>query len=159
MSAPRKIVGDMAAPEDMFALARAAMDRAYAPYSNFHVGACVRGESGALYAGANIENAAYPQGHCAECSAVAHLVAAGERRIAEVLVIGAPFDPGANGGKGDYVPDGGALCTPCGGCRQTLSEFAGDATPVHVCGLTGLRRTFTLGELLPAAFGPENLEP
>ena len=148
----------MSAPHDMFAAARAAMDRAYAPYSNFRVGACVRGESGTLYAGPNIENAAYPLGHCAESSAVAHLVAAGERRIIEVLVIGAPYDPGADDGAGAYLDDHGALCTPCGGCRQTLREFAGGATPVHVCGLDGVRRTFTMDELLPVAFGPENLE-
>jgi cytidine deaminase len=126
---------------DIVAAARAAMARAYAPYSRFKVGAAVRGESGRLYAGCNVENAAYPQGWCAEASAIAAMVMAGETRIVEVAVMG--------GGE--------APCTPCGGCRQKLYEFAGDDLPIHVCGPQGLRRTVTLGELLPLAFGPENL--
>ncbi len=125
----------------LLALARQAMDRAYAPYSGFPVGAVVRGANGRLYAGCNVENAAYPVGWCAEASAIAAMVADGERRIVEVAVMG--------GGE--------ALVTPCGGCRQRLREFAADETPVHVCGPDGPRRTFTLGELLPASFGPENL--
>ena len=121
--------------------ARAAMARAYAPYSRFPVGAVVRGESGALYAGCNVENAAFPLGSCAEASAISALILAGERRIIEVLVIGT----------------GPALVSPCGGCRQRLREFADDAAPVHLCGSGGLRRTLTLGELLPVSFGPGNL--
>ncbi|MFQ6018103.1 MAG: cytidine deaminase [Kiloniellaceae bacterium] len=127
--------------EDMIELARRAMGRAYAPYSNFPVGAAVRGESGELYAGCNVENSAYPQGWCAEASAIAALVVAGERRIVEVAVMGR----------------GEALAAPCGGCRQKLREFADDAVKIHLCGPEGLRRTLTLGELLPVAFGPENL--
>jgi len=136
----------------MFAVARKAMDRAYAPYSGFHVGACVRGESGRLYGGLNVENAAYPQGWCAECTAIAAMVAAGEKRISAVLVVGAPSD-----GAGSYGEDGGALCTPCGGCRQKIREFAGAETPIYVCGIEGLRLEFTLEGLLPHAFGPDNL--
>ena len=128
--------------EKMIAAARDIRERAYAPYSNFRVGAVVRTPGGDLFAGCNVENSAYPQGNCAEASAIAAMVAAGQRRIAEVVVIGA----------------GDQLCTPCGGCRQRLREFAAGDTPVHVCGPEGLRRTFTLGELLPFAFGPENLE-
>lgn len=127
----------------MLDLARAAMDRAYAPYSNFPVGAVVRGANGKLYAGCNVENAAYPQGCCAEASAISAMVADGERRIVEVAVIGG----------------GDALVTPCGGCRQRIREFADDATPIHICGPEGLRRTVTLGELLPLSFGPDNLAP
>ncbi len=126
---------------DIVAAARAAMARAYAPYSRFKVGAAVRGESGRLYAGCNVENAAYPQGWCAEASAIAAMVMAGETRIVEAAVMGG----------------GDAPCTPCGGCRQKLYEFAGDELPIHVCGSQGLRRTVTLGELLPLAFGPEAL--
>jgi len=126
---------------DMLELARAAMARAYAPYSGYCVGAAVRGESGALYPGCNVENAAFPLGSCAEASAISAMVMAGERRILEVLVIG----------------KGPALVSPCGGCRQRLYEFADDTTPVHICDSDGLRRTVTLGELLPLSFGPGNL--
>ena len=126
---------------DMLELARAAMARAYAPYSGYCVGAAVRGESGALYPGCNVENAAFPLGSCAEASAISAMVMAGERRILEVLVIG----------------KGPALVSPCGGCRQRLYEFADDTTPVHICDSDGLRRTVTLGELLPMSFGPGNL--
>ena len=126
---------------DMLELARAAMARAYAPYSGYCVGAAVRGESGALYPGCNVENAAFPLGSCAEASAISAMVMAGERRILEVLVIG----------------KGPALVSPCGGCRQRLYEFAYDTTPVHICDSDGLRRTVTLGELLPLSFGPGNL--
>ncbi len=126
---------------DMIRRAAEARERAYAPYSRFQVGACLRGAGGGFYAAGNVENAAYPQGQCAEASAIGMMVAAGERRILEVVVIG--------GGDG--------LCTPCGGCRQRLREFAGDDLPIHVCGPEGLRRTTTLGELLPLSFGPETL--
>ncbi len=131
----------MTEDSDIVAAARAAMKNAYAPYSHFKVGAAVRGESGQLYAGCNVENAAYPQGWCAEASAIAAMVMAGETRIVEAAVMG--------GGE--------APCTPCGGCRQKLHEFAGGDLPIHVCGPEGLRRTVTLGELLPLAFGPGNL--
>jgi len=132
----------MSTLDDMIAMARAAQQNAYAPYSNFSVGACLRAEDGSLHAGANVENAAYPQGQCAEASAIGSMIAAGVRKIVEVVVIGNSDD----------------LCTPCGGCRQRLNEFATPDTPVHVCGPEGLRKTFTLGELLPGAFGPNNLE-
>ena len=135
------------APSEHFAamleLARAAMDRAYAPYSKFHVGACVRDNQGRLFAGCNVENAAYPVGWCAEASAIGAMATAGGRRIVETVVIGA----------------GELLCTPCGGCRQRLAEFAAWETPVHVCGPEGLRRSFRLRELLPEGFGPANLIP
>ncbi len=138
----------------LLAEAKRAMDRAYAPYSRFHVGCCIRGKGGKLYSGANVENAAYPQGHCAEASAIAAMIADGEREIAEVLVVGA-----RKGADGAYVMDDKELCTPCGGCRQRFNEFANAATLVHVCGPEGVRRSFTLGELLPFAFGPRNLKP
>lgn len=127
----------MSGIDEIMAAARSAMEKAYAPYSNFKVGAAVRGASGGIYAGCNVENAAYPQGWCAEASAIAAMLMAGETRITEVAVVG--------GGE--------KLCTPCGGCRQKLREFASDATPVHVCGREGLRRTITLGELIPLSFG------
>jgi cytidine deaminase len=128
------------APADMLELARVMKARAYAPYSRFAVGAVVRGESGRLYGGCNVENAAYPQSSCAEAAAITALVAGGERRVTEALVLA--------GG-----PD---LVTPCGGCRQRLREFASDATSIHLCG-EGEVRTLTLGELLPLSFGPRHL--
>jgi cytidine deaminase len=123
---------------ELFAAAKAAQAAAYAPYSRFKVGAAVRAASGALYSGCNVENAAYPEGVCAEASAISAMALAGERRIAEILVIG----------------DGEALCTPCGGCRQRIREFADGETLVHVAGPEGVRASFTLAELLPHSFGP-----
>lgn len=100
-------------------------------------------------AGCNVENAAYPQGSCAEAGAISAMLMQGERQIGEICVVG--------DGK-DAVADGsGPLCTPCGGCRQRIREFANPETRIHVCGLEGWRRTFTLEDLLPASFGPENL--
>jgi homotetrameric cytidine deaminase len=126
-------------PERLLEAAQAAMRNAHAPYSEFLVGAALRAPGGALYSGANVENAAYPQGQCAEASAIGALVAAGERRITEVAVVAEKED----------------FCPPCGGCRQRLSEFAGPDTPVHLGRPGGPRRTLTLGELLPHAFDLE----
>ena len=126
---------------ELLALARQAAGRAYAPYSNFPVGAAVRTADGRRYAGANVENAAYPQGQCAEASAIGALVAGGGGAIAEV-VVAAPSRE---------------LCTPCGGCRQRLREFTADDAPIHLVDLARVRRTTTLAELLPLSFGPENL--
>ena len=130
-----------AALAELFAAAKAAQANAYAPYSRFSVGAALRTPDGAVYSGCNVENAAYPQGSCAEAGAIAAMALAGERRIAEILVVG----------------DGEALCTPCGGCRQRIREFADAATLVHVAGPEGVRAKFTLDELLPESFGPGHL--
>ncbi len=127
--------------DEMIEMARQARERAYAPYSDFAVGACLRTASGRLYAGCNVENAAYPQGQCAEATAIGTMVSDGEREITEVLVLGG----------------GDQLCAPCGGCRQRLAEFAAPGTPIHICGPEGLRKTVTLDELLPHAFGPKSL--
>ena len=127
--------------EALFAAAREAYGQAYAPYSKFPVGAAVLTREGEIFSGANVENAAYPQGWCAETSALAAMVRAGRRRVVEVCVVG--------GGAG--------LCTPSGGCRQKLREFAGADTPIHIAGPDGLRARFTLEDLLPQSFGPENL--
>jgi len=130
--------------EALFAAATAVRRHAYAPYSKFRVGAAIRADDGRIFAGCNVENAAYPQGQCAEACAIGGMVANGAGRIAEVLVIG--------GEDGD-----GLLCSPCGGCRQRLREFAAADTPVHICGPEGLRRTVSLEDLLPVSFGPDNL--
>jgi homotetrameric cytidine deaminase len=129
------------ADPELLALAREAAARAYAPYSGFPVGAAVRTFDGRRYAGANVENAAYPQGQCAEASAIGALVAGGGGAIAEV-VVAAPSP---------------ALVTPCGGCRQRLREFASDDAPIHLADLERVRRTTSLRELLPLSFGPEHL--
>jgi cytidine deaminase len=129
--------------DDLVAAAKSARLKAYAPYSKFLVGAAVRDERGQIHGGCNIENAAYPQGWCAETSAIAAMIMAGGKSIAEMAVIGS----------------GDLLCTPCGGCRQKIREFAKGGVKIHICGEDGrVKQTFTLDELLPASFGPENLK-
>ena len=123
------------------AAAKAALEQAAAPYSKFKVGAAILADDGRIYSGCNVENAAYPNGVCAETSAISAMVLGGGKRIRAIAVIG--------GGKN--------LVTPCGGCRQRIAEFATADTPVHVCGPQGPRATFTIGELLPESFGMLNL--
>ncbi len=128
---------------DLVEAAMAARRLSHAPYSKFYVGAAMRDENGRVHAGANMENAAYPQGWCAECTAIGHLIMAGGTRITEVAVMG----------------NGDVLCTPCGGCRQKIREFAGGDVKIHCCTEHGkLLQTFTLDELLPSSFGPEHLK-
>ena len=136
----------MAMPTDeqrdaLVAAARVVRERAYAPYSKFAVGAAVLDEHGRVHAGCNVENAAYPQGWCAETSAIAAMVAAGGTRIVAVAVVGVAADP----------------VTPCGGCRQRLREFGDDAVPIWVADMQVVRGQYTLGQLLPAGFGPDHL--
>jgi homotetrameric cytidine deaminase len=127
--------------EELLEAAAAVMPNAHVPYSRFPVGAALRTPDGAIHAAANVENAAYPQGQCAEASAIGVMVAAGGREIAEVAVVAERVD----------------ICPPCGGCRQRLSEFARPDTKVHLGRPGGPRRTLTMGELLPLGFGPEAL--
>ena len=129
--------------DTLFEAAKAARERAYAPYSRFKVGAAILTPSGTIYSGCNVENAAYPVGVCAEAGAISAMVASGESRIAEILVIG----------------EGAGLVTPCGACRQRIREFAGPDCAIHIAGLSGRRAVFALGDLLPEAFGPDNLAP
>jgi homotetrameric cytidine deaminase len=123
--------------EALLRAADAAMRVAYAPYSDFRVGAAVRGRTGAIYAGANVENVAYPQGQCAEASALGALVAAGESAITAVAVVAEKVD----------------VCPPCGGCRQRLAEFGSAQTPVYLGRPGATPQTLTLAELLPLSFG------
>ena len=127
----------------LVAAARSARAQAYAPYSRFAVGAALLDEQGRIHAGCNVENAAYPQGQCAEASAIAHLVLAGGRRIVAAAVVGVAAEP----------------VTPCGGCRQRLREFAAEDCPVWVADLDSVRARLTLGALLPHSFGPAHLQP
>jgi cytidine deaminase len=127
----------------LFAAAKAARDNAYAPYSGFAVGAALVSAGGRIYAGANVENAAFPVGICAEAGAVAAMVAGGDREIAEVLVIAASTQP----------------ILPCGACRQRMSEFARPATLIHSANLEGPRASLALADLLPYPFGTQDLLP
>lgn len=123
--------------DDLFTAAREAMSHAHAPYSKFPVGAAIRTDSGKVFSGCNIENASYPEGWCAETTAIAHMVMGGEDKIAEVAVVA------------EKMP----LITPCGGCRQRLREFGSPDTKVHLCDASGVVETVTLADLLPKAFG------
>ena len=127
---------------ELFEAARAVREKAHCPYSNYAVGAAVRTASGKLYAGCNVENAAYPLGNCAEASALAAMVAAGERSAVEVVVVSSGPTPG----------------TPCGGCRQRIREFATPETVVHAATADGSFVTMTMEQMLPMSFGPEHLE-
>ncbi len=127
--------------ESLLAAARAARLRAYAPYSKFLVGAAVLDDQGRVHAGCNVENAAYPQGVCAEAGALSAMVLAGSTRVRALVVVG----------------DGPAWVTPCGGCRQKLREFAAPGTPVIVANDEQVQARFTLEQLLPQSFGPEHL--
>lgn len=127
--------------DGLFAAAKAAQARAYAPYSRFKVGAAVLGDDGAVYPGCNVENASYPVGVCAEAGAISAMIAGGGHAIRAILVLG----------------DGEELVTPCGACRQRIREFATPETPVAIAGPEGVRARFSLAELLPASFGPANL--
>jgi homotetrameric cytidine deaminase len=126
-------------PELLLGRAAEAMENAYAPYSNFKVGAALRGAGGGIFTGANVENASYPQGQCAETSAIGALITSGETRIAAVAVSAERMD----------------ICPPCGGCRQRLSEFGGPETPVYLGRPGGPLETTKLGALLPLAFDLE----
>ena len=117
-------------------------EKAYAPYSKFHVGAAIRTPSGAIYVGCNVENAAYPEGPCAEAGAIAAMCAAGEYEILEVAVIAGGNRP---------VP-------PCGGCRQKLSEFANGDVAVNMVAAEGGQDVMTVASLLPGAFSLAYLE-
>ena len=127
--------------DSMLTSARSMMSRAYAPYSNFHVGAAVLNEDGVIRPGANIENASYPLSVCAERNAVAGMIAAGQQKILAVAV----------------ATDAPTPTPPCGGCRQVLWEFGDADTPVVAEGADGVRARWRLGDLLPHASGPADL--
>lgn len=127
---------------ELIRLAAQARDRAYAPYSNHPVGAALRTPSGRVYSGCNVENAAYPLGNCAEQAAMAAMVLGGDKEIEELVVVG----------------PGNAPCTPCGGCRQRIREFAGPRMLFHACNETDVLVTMSMEEMLPESFGPDNLK-
>ena len=128
--------------QDLFEAARGAMAFAHAPYSKFPVGAAILAEDGKVYKGANIENLAFPQGWCAECTAIGAMVMGGARKIVEIAVIAEKM----------------ALCPPCGGCRQKIAEFADRATLIYLCDETGVKKTMTMNELLPFSFETDTID-
>ncbi len=127
---------------DLLEAARQGQVHAYAPYSNFRVGAALRTGGGQVFVGCNVENVAYPEGTCAEAGAIAAMAAAGERKIVEVAVIADSDDP----------------VTPCGGCRQKLAEFAAPDVVVTMAGKGGKSMRMTVAELLPGAFSTTHLD-
>jgi cytidine deaminase len=127
-------------PDDLLEAARRAFENAYAPYSRFHVGAALRTPAGTVHAGANVENASYGLGRCAEQSAIQAMATAGERSFAELVVVTASSPPSS----------------PCGACRQVLYEFGPDAT-VWLVGTSGDYRVTTVRDLLPDGFSPRDL--
>ncbi|WP_028034535.1 cytidine deaminase [Chelativorans sp. J32] len=125
---------------DIFTAAKGAMERAYAPYSRFPVGAAIRTETGAIHAGCNIENASYPEGWCAETTALGHMIMAGGGRVSEIAVVA------------EKMPK----IMPCGGCRQRLSEFVTSNAKLHLCDMNGVVETVPFSTVFPHAF---DLEP
>ena len=126
----------------LFEAASKVRERAHAPYSGYRVGAAVLDERGDTWLGCNVENASYPEGSCAETAAVAAMIAGGGRRIQHVVV------PGGH--------DAIAPCSPCGGCRQRISEFADSATRVWLVGANGALTSYSVADLLPAGFSLDN---
>jgi cytidine deaminase len=126
---------------DLFDAAFAAMQKAHAPYSQFPVGAAVRTSDGRIYSGCNIEVISYPEGWCAETTTLSHFVMGGGGTITDILV----------------VAEKKAKCTPCGGCRQRLAEFAGPETRLHLCDNNGIVETLTMKEIFPHGFEAEVL--
>ena len=124
--------------------ARQARGRAYAPYSNYPVGAAVLDESGRIHAGCNVENAAYPEGLCAEAAALSAMVLAGGRQARALLVVG-------SGDDGNWIP-------PCGGCRQKLREFGAPELIIQSASALALGPRHTLAQLLPESFGPGHIK-
>ncbi|MBX7146798.1 MAG: deoxyribose-phosphate aldolase [Alphaproteobacteria bacterium] len=122
--------------DELIIRAKEARERAYAPYSKFKVGAALRTIGEKIYWGCNVENIAYPQGQCAEASALSHMISHGERKIKDIVILA----------------DGSEICTPCGGCRQKLAEFADTKTMVHLCKPQGIIKSIYLHKLLPLSF-------
>ena len=129
-------MSDQISPNELFEAARGAMGKAHAPYSKFPVGVALLADDGKVYLGANIENLSFPQGWCAEPTAIGAMIMGGGRKIVELAVIAEKL----------------ALCSPCGGCRQKIAEFAAPSTRIYLCDDAGVQKTVTMAELLPYAF-------
>ena len=127
---------------DLYEAAKKAMALCHAPYSKFPVGAAIRAEDGKIYAGANIENLAFPEGWCAETTAISHMVMGGAKKIVEIGVIAEKM----------------AYCPPCGGCRQKIAEFADPTTLIHLYDNAGGVKTIAMPELLPFSFQTDTID-
>ncbi len=128
---------------ELHAAAVDVFERAHCPYSEYHVGAAIRTVGGEVFVGCNVENASYPEGWCAETSAIAAMVSTlgPSARIADIVTVTVGDTPG----------------TPCGGCRQRIREFSTPDTVIHATTVDGAVDTMTIDELLPSSFGPERL--
>lgn len=131
----------MAELNRLFQAAKTAMEKAHAKYSDFPVGAAILTKDGNIYSGANIEVISFPEGWCAETTAISHYVMAGGGEITDICVIAEKKD----------------ICTPCGGCRQRLAEFAPSEAKVHLCTMNGIVETITMADLLPHGFESDAL--
>ncbi len=127
---------------DMLDLATSVMENAYSPYSRFNVGACIRTDKGDYYNGCNVENASYSLTICAERSAIAQMIAAGDTHIRDIVI----------------TSSGDETVYPCGACRQMIREFSDAQTHIHCCNKNGIQQSHTIDELLPHSFGSENLK-
>ncbi len=131
----------MSAVSELYEQALAVRTCAYVPYSKFAVGAAIMSASGKIYTGCNVENVSYPCGTCAEAGAIAAMNAAGERLIQDIVI----------------VADSSSLISPCGACLQRIFEFSDKNTKIHLADLAGVKKTYTIAELLPAAFDEKEL--
>jgi cytidine deaminase len=130
----------------MLEMAKETMEHSYSPYSRYRVGACIRTENDRFFSATNVENASYGLCVCAETAAIAAMISAGEHKIQDIVITSKHQDHPV------------ALCAPCGACRQRLYEFASSATRVHLADNTGIKKTYTISELIPEAFGPNHLK-
>ena len=128
--------------ETLFAPALEARKQAYAPYSDFAVGAAILGQDGKIYTGCNVENISYPCGTCAEQAAIAKMVSSGCHKISAILVIADTKNP----------------ITPCGACLQRIKEFSDDNTMIGLANLQGICGSFSLNRMLPLAFNNQELK-
>ena len=124
--------------QDLLNAANAARANAYCPYFGSKVGAALVDDLGNLHFGCNVENSAFPEGTCAEANAIAAMIASGGKSIQSIVVVG-----------GKDAPED---CTPCGGCRQKIAEFADNSARIVLVGVDEKQTTYTIDELLPNSF-------
>ena len=134
MASPGNTIDDQV----LIGAAKKVRQHAYAPYSGYHVGAALLDDTGQVHSGCNVENSAFPEGVCAEANAIGSMVAAGGKMIVAIAAVG---------GRDEIE-----ACTPCGGCRQKILEFADGDTRVLLIGDDGGIESYSVEELLPSSF-------